>query len=754
MLLTRKTNLAMAVASLCAISTSAQAESKADEVMVVTASGFEQKLVDAPASVTVITEEDLRARPYTNLLDALRNIEGVDVGESQDKSGQSTISIRGMGADYTLVLIDGKRQNNNGDLYPNNFVGFQSAHIPPLDMIERIEVVRGPMSTLYGADAMGGVVNIITKRASKEWHGSISTSRTFQENSELGDVNTTDFYASGALIEDKLALSVRGSYYDKAESTPSYAAELGPDGNMHTPPSTFGGGGKTSDNQNWTAGFGLAWYINEDQELLLDYDASRQKYDNSESQFGTTDSAATIYKNARVGYAPTQRTLRDQWSLTHKGKWEFGRSEVSLSHVKTENLGRSLPLSLQQRQELADKKANLSQAEVMAWIESELMSRPKRELRNESTTLDAKLELPLGDHFVVVGGQLIDSEMEDGVFGMQGSGYRAGAMQEQTQYSLFVEDSWRIIEPLTLTAGVRYDDHDTFGSHVSPRLYGVYTLNPNWTVKGGVSTGYKTPKTTDLYSGITGFGGQGTSPWVGNENLKPEESVNSEVAVYYTHEKGHTFNVTFFHNDFKNKIESKYNCIANPNNRACDNADAAGWNALNSRYVLSYKDNVGDARVQGIELAGKLVLPYDLSLSANYTYTDSEVTSGSEKGQPLTDSPVKHMLNTTLNWYATNYVSLYLTMEANSDRYRGQDDSGKDLYYKDFEIFHLGGSWMLSDDLTLSARVNNLFDKDFTTYDVTNWQDNGDGSYTMTKEDHYNVKHASRNFWISANMRF
>src|SRR5690606_30974368 len=119
---------------------------------------------------------------------------------------------------------------------------------------------------------------------------------------------------------------------------------------------------------------------------------------------------------------------------------------------------------------------------------------------------------------------LIDSEMEDGVFGMQGSGYRAGAMQEQTQYSLFVEDSWRIIEPLTLTAGVRYDDHDTFGSHVSPRLYGVYTLNPNWTVKGGVSTGYKTPKTTDLYSGITGFGGQGTSPWVGNENLKPEES--------------------------------------------------------------------------------------------------------------------------------------------------------------------------------------------------------------------------------------
>src|SRR5690606_7374453 len=83
----------------------------------------------------------------------------------------------------------------------------------------------------------------------------------------------------------------------------------------------------------------------------------------------------------------------------------------------------------------------------------------------------------------------------------------------------------------------------------------VYTVSDSWTVKGGVSTGYKTPDTTDLYDGITGFGGQGTSPFVGNPDLEPETSVNTEVGVYWTAAtSGHNFNVTWFHNDFEDKI--------------------------------------------------------------------------------------------------------------------------------------------------------------------------------------------------------
>lgn len=133
--------------------------------VVVTASGFEQKVVDAPASISVVSREELSKRPYTSTVDALRDVEGIDVGlEATDKNGRATISMRGLPSEYTTVLIDGRRQSNAGQLYPNNFGGGQFAYLPPLDAIERIEVVRGPMSTLYGSDAMGGVINIITRR--------------------------------------------------------------------------------------------------------------------------------------------------------------------------------------------------------------------------------------------------------------------------------------------------------------------------------------------------------------------------------------------------------------------------------------------------------------------------------------------------------------------------------------------------------------------------------------------------------------
>src|SRR5690606_12455656 len=104
-----------------------------------------------------------------------------------------TISIRGMGADYTLVLIDGKRQNNHGDIYPNNFGGNQFNHIPPLDMIERIEVIRGPASTLYGADALGGVVNIITRKVARQWQGSATLGGSHQQDDVFGSDRTADF---------------------------------------------------------------------------------------------------------------------------------------------------------------------------------------------------------------------------------------------------------------------------------------------------------------------------------------------------------------------------------------------------------------------------------------------------------------------------------------------------------------------------------------------------------------------------------
>lgn len=125
----------------------------ADDVMVISASGFEQEIQNAPASISVITNEDIENKAYRDVTDALKDIPGVTVSGG---GGKSDISIRGMDAKYTLIMVDGKNVRSR-EIRPNSDgPGFEQGWLPPLSVIERIEVVRGPMSSLYGSGAMGG----------------------------------------------------------------------------------------------------------------------------------------------------------------------------------------------------------------------------------------------------------------------------------------------------------------------------------------------------------------------------------------------------------------------------------------------------------------------------------------------------------------------------------------------------------------------------------------------------------------------
>lgn len=786
-------------------------ETRRMDEIVVTAAGFEQKLVDAPASISVVTVDELKERPYMTLIDAVRDLEGVDVGETSDKTGQRTISMRGMGADYTLILVNGKRQNNHGDIYPNNFGGNQFNHIPPLDTIERIEVIRGPASTLYGSDALGGVINIITKRTMDRWTGSGTVGRSFQENSQFGDDTTLDLNVSGPIIPGVLNFSGRGSWYDREASNPEYAPITDPSGVAHNRSTGFGGGGKTVDNTNFTYGLTLDWLISESQTLSFDYDGSKQDYDNSPTlsdtgaasyPLGTVDDYGAMLRvgssgriEPRAGYSETQEFTRDSWSLTHNGEWGFGNSFVSLAYVATNNNGRTLPYGVSERQDLqllwntacvsaggtvggngycraqtmgfsnqnawnnqseADKlafmQANLSTAEYSQLLAN--LPRPKRTLESAQYTLDAKLDMPFqyaGEHIVVVGGQVIQGELTDGVFGMeQGT---AGEAQEHNMYSLFVEDTWTPVEPFSLTGGVRYDDHDIFGDQVSPRLYGVYTVNPNLTVKGGISTGYKTPKTTQLYEGVVGFGGQGTSPFFGNPDLKPETSTSTELAVYWQHSVGHNFNVTVFRNEFEDKIASQP-CGGTLVLQCVETGDYADLG-----YSTSSKSvNIDKVIIEGAEIAGRYEILDNLSFRANYTYTDSEQKSGVNAGQPLTNT-AKHMANATFDWSITDRLSSQLSAESRSKRYRGVDsNTGEHIYYKDYVVYNLGAQYHLNDSVTISGRVNNLLDEDFTTYRTNFIEDgldvNGNIVWLPSYQDDYNNKDKSRSFWVSVNVRF
>ncbi|MCA1766875.1 MAG: TonB-dependent receptor, partial [Idiomarina sp.] len=759
------------------------------ERIVVTAAGFEQKLTEAPASISVITNEEIRSRSFTSLLDAVKYQEGIDIGTSRDKTGQGSISMRGLTGDYTLILVDGIRQNNHGDIYPNNFGGNAFNHIPPLETIDRIEVIRGPASTLYGADALGGVINVITKKHTENWTGAITFGRSLQTNDNFGDDFTTDFSATGPIIEDVLSLGVRASLYDQQASSPEFSPAVDPNGTVHVRELGFGSGGRTVDNKDEHYGFSISYTPAKNHNIKFDYDDSHQSYDNTPSYdvetdtitypLGTKDSIESIWQarggqvNPRAGYAADQTFDRTWWSLAHDAEWSFGSSMISVSYVDTQNNGRTLPLSVDERlllQEMYDgtgEYSGLPEDERRSIAEETFLPRPDRPLDSSQYTVDAKLDIPFsgfaGHHNVVVGGQLIDGELKDGVFGLEEGS--AGAIQEQKMYSLFVEDNWMPVADFTLTGGVRYDKHDVFGSQVSPRLYAVYNLNPVWTIKGGVSTGYKTPKTTDLYDGIVGFGGQGTMPFAGNPELEPETSVNSEIALYWNSDVAdHNFNITYFSTRFEDKIargDTVLSCEVTGGVRPCVNLgeyEQLGYDSW------SQSINIDEVDVQGVEVAGRYEISEAWSVRGNYTWTDSEQKSGSQIGLPLTNT-AEHMANLWLNWNASDVLTVYLQGELRSDRYRGYDSTiDKQLYFENYSLLNLGANYQLTESVDLNLRINNLLDRDFTTYSTTYTDLNGDGEFEYVTgrgavsevvfTDDYNVKDKARNFWFGVTVSF
>ncbi len=440
--------------------------------------------------------------------------------------------------------------------------------------------------------------------------------------------------------------------------------------------------------------------------------------------------------------------------------------------LTSNNLGRSLPLTVEERADLQQLwydvcarrglpsdcnnasntfgLANLTDEE-RDQLES-FLPRALRVLELDGLIFDTKFDFDLGSHYIAVGGQYNDTDMEDGVFGMYGDGFREGTVQKHRQWALFAEDNWSLTDALTATFGVRYDQHNIFGSQVSPRGYLVWTASPSWTVKGGVSTGYKTPRPDQLFSGITGFGGQGVSPFVGTPDLQPETSTNVELASYYDNLDGFTANATVFLNRFKDKIatsDAVPNCEVAPSGVDCVDI-GPGWAEL-GYLSFSQANNIERAESRGVELAARYALPAGFALRGNYTYTESEQETGAAVGQPIAGNPAKHMLNAVLDWQINEAFSTSLISETRSKRFRDYNvETDTARYYEDYSLLHLGASWQVTDWLTFNGRINNLLDKDF----ISQTCELAPSQTEYLCLDDYQMKDKRRSFWLSANVRF
>lgn len=239
--------------------------------------------------------------------------------------------------------------------------------------------------------------------------------------------------------------------------------------------------------------------------------------------------------------------------------------------------------------------------------------------------------------------------------------------------AIFAEIEWNLTQNLAITTGLRYNDDEYFGSHFSPRIYGVYHLTEDFTLKGGVSTGYKQPSLTQAQEGFGGVtGGRGSinkdaqgnsisrALMIGNKNLNPETSTNFELGYAYDNKQiGLNTSLMFFLTKFDDKIAEDRFCTSDNanNNNDVDNY-SCNFGGNNYWFLSSYK-NIDEAEMKGAEFTLDYAITPSITASASYTYTDSEQKTGDFKGQALNKIP-KHMTNINLDWQATENLTSWI----------------------------------------------------------------------------------------------
>ncbi len=443
------------------------------EHQVITATQTAHSELSAPASVSVITREELERRPVYNLADAVKYLPGVHLNPSSTY-GRQEIKLRGMDSDYTLLLVNGRRVNSREALTSNYANDFDLSSIP-MAAIERIEVIRGPMSSLYGADALGGVINVILRLPSEETRTGISYTYEHPTEGDSGDRHKASGYVSGSLIDNKL----RGTLI--LEKTDHAAWLSGQTVNPNTD--------AVEQRQNTSSYGSLSWLINERQTIDLDIS---HRNDDREAE----------WNNYGAVVLNTQEIERWTFGLGHTGDWQGFNTRIRYYHEHVDLMDDSQIMTL-----LRGAKGNVQQ-------------------RNH--TVDGQVTAFLGDHLMTVGSEFRRTELTHN--------QNLSSETEVEQKAVYLQDEFSVGE-LDVTLSARLDDHADFDSEFSPRVYGVYNLTGNWVVKGGAGRSFKAPSIyqSDETYGVLACRGMCTL--VGNPDLKPETATSYELGTHFQNER-------------------------------------------------------------------------------------------------------------------------------------------------------------------------------------------------------------------------
>lgn len=612
----------------------AQSESQMEAVNLETVHVTAERQLQQLLGVSKISSEYIARHPVANdISELVRTMPGVNLTGNTatgQRGNKRQIDIRGMGPENTLILIDGRpvtsrnaerismrgERNTRGD---SNWV--------PVEEIESVSVLRGPAAARYGSGAAGGVVNIVTKKATNEFKGSVNYYTNRPQDGKEGATNRIGFNLSGPIVKDKLSFRLYGS----ANKTDADARDINAAANGGS--MDFAG---VEGVRNKDIAGRLHWRISPAQSLTFDSSFSRQGniYNGDTQNSYLAPGYAALTNRLADSKAETARIYRSEFALTHDGAWEWGDTKNVISYDRTtnsrfpENLTGSIEGSYN-----AD-----------TYTDSDL-----KNLRLSSETyIPFNLGVP---HVLTVGAEYTGSRLDDAASNTQGFTNRSrtdvftgvsanrGGKSSQRNWAVYLEDNISLTDGTRLIPTLRFDRNSNSGSNWSPGLSFSQKLGEYWTVKGGIARAYKAPNLYQtnpdfiLYTRGNGCPVSAAATvscyYMGNSNLKAETSWNKELGVEFNR-NGWQASATYFHNAYKNKIVIGNEAVAVSN--------IGNW-------LLQWA-NTPKATIAGFE--GNLVVPLHdtLKWSNNFTYMSK---SEDFQGNPLSLTP-KHTINSTLAW--------------------------------------------------------------------------------------------------------
>ena len=614
--------------------------------LVVTATRLGTPRGEVASSVTVISADEIRRRQFRSVPQALRSVPGLHVVQTGGPGQQTSVFMRGANSNHTLVLIDGVEVSDPSS--PAGAVDFSNLW---LDNIERIEIVRGPQSTLYGSDAIGGVIHITTRRGEGDVHG--------VGRLEGGSDNTFSQQASVAGATEKLNYSFGVTHVDT-------------DGDSVTPARLRNGVSAEDDNyENWTTSARLDMVVSDNLEVTLvgryidsETDLDPELFDPVFGSGTTEDRDAELDQTEYLLRGEARAQLLD-------GLWEAALSTSYTDYDRKNRNDRQSPEETLTRTNFDGDKL-------------------KFELKNDFYPLDA--------HILTLGLETEKENMDSGGFSDFG-GFFVGeqSQADARNNAVYAQDQFSYGERIFGTIGMRYDDHDGFGSEYTYRIAPVYVHADTGTrVKVSVGTGFKAP-TLFQTDGFTpnNFG----SFYRGNPDLDPEKSFGWEVGFEQDlWNERLSVGVTWFRSDIDDLMQVVFDA------------------SFNSTY-----ENIDEADIHGAETFIQLQPLESLSVRFDYTYTDAE---DDDTGEALLRRP-KHKLDLDLEFRPLKSTSINLAFNHVSDYRDISRQTSGIIKGDDYTVLDIAAEYQLNRQWRLFGRVENVTDEHYEPADGFQASDRG-----------------------------